>query len=515
MKRVEMTGVTEDRIGDDNIVAAFTDNTGDRFSLFEKSLLTSRFFETLEKTRLACGKGKSDFFIVIKPNISMMLRRADIGTYTDPFFVIHLLRLLMKRGYTRLALVESGNLYGNWFENRSVAQVAARAGYVEELSMDRYHGLPRIDIPVRGGGVDGRVPLVDLTLETAPHDFGGETAPVGLTWMEADFRISLSGLKTHFYSYYTAAVKNVYGCLPEQDKVRAYHCRKKVGPWTARHIQDFPVHFSIVAAYSAADGWMGVKMKAIFTKPHTIIAGADILAVDDCSARLMGLAPEKSVMYQCLARYASPRPWRQVGNARPFSPWRNAPSLLPLISRLLEGNADIMDFGGSIATGGNDACFPLKPSSRSFLKSLLYSLSLPLSIGCDIGIWRLNARRRRFYRSLERVSRKIPFIAARHYIRERLEYFSWADLKELIRLAAYRPAESIDFSGHYLFIDGRETRFNGRVSTTVLAAVEILNHIKDEGGKALFDRIAVDIERLPTLCPELFDPAHPYAFCYR
>jgi len=32
--------------------------------------------------------------------------------------------------------------------------------------------------------------------------------------------------------------------------------------------------------YSAADAWMGVKMKAFFSKPHTIIAGADIQPVD-------------------------------------------------------------------------------------------------------------------------------------------------------------------------------------------------------------------------------------------
>ena len=510
-----MTRLKEEINGSGNIVAAFTDHEKDRYALFEQTLLAARFFETLEAARLSSGRSRADFFIVIKPNISMMLRRSDIGTYTDPFFVIHLLRLLLKEGYTRLALVESGNLYGNWFENRAVAQVAARAGYADASEVKNYRGQSRLDIPVRGGGVEARVPLVDLTLETVPHDFEGESALAGKCWVEADFRVSFSGLKTHFYSYYTAAVKNVYGCLPEQDKVRAYHCRRKVGPWTARHILDFPVHFSIVAAYSAADGWMGVKMKAIFAKPHTIIAGADILAVDDCSARLMGLSPEKSVMFQCLMEHRAHRPWTQVGNAAPFYPWRNVPAILPFISRLMEANANIMDFGGSIATGGNDTCFPLKPSSRGGLKNIFYYLSVPLSIWCDIGILRLNLRRRFFYRVLRRSAARIPFINRHGFIRERLEYFAYADLQELIRLAAYRPADRIDFSGHYLFLDGRETTFNSRVPTTILAAVEILNYMKQAVGPDSFDSLSADLKLLPVECPGLFDPAQPYAFCYR
>jgi hypothetical protein len=333
--------------------------------------------------------------------------------------------------------------------------------------------------------------------------------------MEADFRVSFSGLKSHFYSSYTAAIKNVYGCLPEQDKVRAYHCRRRVGPWTALHINDFPVHFSIVTAYSAADGWMGVKMKAIFAKPHTIIAGADILAVDARCAQLMGLPPEKNVMYRCLTKHVQPQPWTAVGNAAPFDPWRNVPAILPLASWLMEANANIMDFGGSIATGGNDPCFPLKPTYKGGFKTILYYLSFPVSFLCDIGIVRLNLRRRTFYGALRQAGARLPFIARHDYIRERMEFFAYDDLNELIRLAACRPREKVCFSGHYLFLDGRETVFGSRFSTAVLAAVEILNHVRTECGPEGFAALAADLEALPGACPGLFDPAQPYAFCYR
>lgn len=497
------------------LVAANTDHDGDRYLLFEKTLQEGRLRETLEAARVASGKTKAAFFVVIKPNISMMLRRADIGTYTDTFFVIHLLRLLVAAGYTHLAVVESGNLYGNWFENRSVVQVAARAGYFDESIIDNWQGEARKNIHVRGQGVDALVPLVDLSLETGSHNFGDETAPVGQTWMDADFRISISGLKAHFYSHYTAAIKNIYGCLPEPDKVAAYHCRRKVGPWTARLIHDFPVGFSVVVAYSAADGWMGVKMKAIFNKPHTIIAGADIQAVDNVCARLIGLAPGKSILYRCLADYSPPRPYLLTGNARPFKKWRNVPAFLPLFSWLIEANANIMDFGGSIATGGNDACFPVKVSSRSGFKKILYYLSFPVSFFCDIGIVQLNWRRWRFFRKLGETAGKTPQMMTHSFILERLELFSDHDLKVLIDLLRQQPRQKVTFSGHVVFIDGRKIEWRNRLTPAVLGAVEIMNYVRETFEGKGFMKLAAELATLREHQPRLFDSAQPYPYCYR
>jgi hypothetical protein len=119
----------------------------------------------------------------------MMLRRSDVGIYTDPFLVIHLLRLLMKKGYSNLRVVESQNLFGNWFNNRSVVQVGARAGYVDESLLLTYKEEKSASIQVRGDGVVADVPLVDLTKDMVPYDFGPPVGkiPVGRSWVEADF----------------------------------------------------------------------------------------------------------------------------------------------------------------------------------------------------------------------------------------------------------------------------------------------------------------------------------------
>lgn len=498
-----------------NIVVANTDHEQNPYQLLEQTLDQAGFLQSVENACRASGKNKTDFLIVIKPNISMMLRRADIGTYTDTFLVIHLLRLLLSAGYTRLAVVESGNLYGNWFENRSVVQVAARAGYFEESVIIEYREETSRDIHVQGNGVDARVPLVDLERDTISHDFGDGTAPIGRVWAEADYRIGISGLKSHFYSYYTAAIKNIYGCLPEQDKVTAYHCKRKVGPWTARLIADFPVHYAIVTAYSAADGWMGVKMKAIFVKPHTMVAGADIQAVDSVCAGLINLQPEKSIMYRCLAKLNPPKPYQLKGNANTIRPWRNVPAILPLFSWLIEANANLMDFSGSIATGGNDDCFPVKSSFRGFFRTPLYYASFPVSFFCDIGIVKLNFRRRQFQRGLQQTGDQTPYILKHRHITERLELFSRDDLEVLTDLAAQNPQNKTTCSGHYVFLDDQQITFPGRFFIAVLAAVEILNYVRNNCGPDGFKQLADELSALPALQPQLFDPSQPYPFCYR
>jgi hypothetical protein len=58
-----------------------------------------------------------------------------------------------------------------------------------------------------------------------------------------------------------------------------------------------------------------------------------------------------------------------IGNALPVKHWRRAPRFLAIFCRMIEANANIMDFMGALATGGHDDCFPRKKSYQSFLKT--------------------------------------------------------------------------------------------------------------------------------------------------
>jgi len=498
-----------------SIVAAFTDHQLDKYSLLEKVLESARFFEILEQAWSNSGKEKKDFKIALKASISMMLRRNDVGIYTDPFLVIHLLRLILKRGYQNLAVVESRNLYGNWFQNRAVIQIAARAGYFEESIIKSGEEEKSRNILVKGDGVNARVPLIDLSLDTVLHNFGDPVGQilVGKTWTEADFRINLAKMKTHFYSCYTLAIKNIYGCLPIQDKVRAYHCQRKVGPWTAQLIKSFPVHFSIVDGYSSADGWLGVKIKAIAVKSHTIIAGADILAVDHYGAGILRVKPERSVLYTSLAKLVPFKNYQVAGNAVSPKPWRNSPYFFTLFCRLIEANSNIMDFSGALATGGYDPCFPHARTNRGILKKFLYYLTVPANFLSDLGVARLRIREGRFQRTFKKQAEKIPLLAGSDFILSRLTLLSAKDLEILTEILDQGLGPEITFSGHYLFLKNREIPFPSRLTTANLAAVEILKEIQ---ARKLDSRAFSDeLRKLPKLFPSFYAPDNPYPYCYR
>ena len=498
-----------------SIVAAITDHDLDKYSLLEKVLGMSGFFEILDGSWENSGKPRKDFRIVVKPNISMMLRRGDIGTYTDPFLVIHLLRLLLKRGYENLTVVESQNLYGNWFGNRGVLQVAARAGYLEETGITSWKNQTRAEIRVKGGGTDTRVPLIDMTNEAVPCDFGGRAGKVlvGKAWVEADFRVNFAKLKTHFYSCSTLAIKNIYGCLPLQDKVREYHCKRMVGPWTARLIKAFPVHFSIVDAYSSADGWLGVKIKAIAVKPHTLIAGGDIMAVDDFGSRLMRINPEKSIMFSELKKLLPLRPYRVAGEASWPKRWRNSPYFLSLVCRVIESSADIMDYAGALATGGYDPCFPHRETNRGLIKRFLYYFTNPANFLIDLGIAKLRLREWLFVRRLRINREKVPIISGSDFLLSRLTFLSPEDLRQLAGFLRLGPAGEPSGSGHYLFFGRREFTFPFRQSTANLAVLEILMEIQKQNLD--LQNLAKELENLGKLYPRLFGENLKYSYCYR
>ena len=73
--------------------------------------------------------------------------------------------------------------------------------------------------------------IVDLGDDTVEYDYGGLLGkhPVGRIWQESDYCITFAKNKSHWQCYYTACLKNVYGCLPRWDKMRHYHGRTKRG----------------------------------------------------------------------------------------------------------------------------------------------------------------------------------------------------------------------------------------------------------------------------------------------
>ncbi len=295
--------VTPKSTGPTKVVALKGD---DRFALLNDVLNETGFFEILEKKFYESRKSREYFSVVIKPNFMFMHHKKDISSYTDPKLVEALIDKIAEKGFTNIAIVEAQSTYGNYYKNREVIKVAE---YVGHSTNKNYR-------------------IVDLTEEMVPYDYGGRLGKhfVGPTWRDADFRISFAKNKTHIFCHYTLTLKNIYGTLPMQDKLKEYHTKREYDWPTIETLKHFPVHFGLIDAIYSADGQFGVIVDREPNHTKTIIGGENLLAVDWVGAKKMGLDPDNPQIgrYLPLAVEAFGKPeieW--VGDKSVYEPWVN------------------------------------------------------------------------------------------------------------------------------------------------------------------------------------------------
>ena len=284
----------------------------DKFALLDQVVTESGFWDVLERRFAASGKSKPDFRVVIKPNFMFMHSKRDISSYTDPALVEALVDRIVACGFTNVTLVEAQSVYGNYYQNREVLKVAAYVGY----------------------STNKNYRIVDLTQEMVPFDYGGRFGRhfVGPTWRDADFRISFAKNKTHLFCHYTLTLKNIYGTLPMQDKLREYHGKREYDWPTIESMKHFPVHFGLIDAFWSADGEFGVFADPKPNHTKTMIAGENLIAVDWVGAKKMGLDPDAPGVgrFLPLAVEAFGRPERidWIGDQSVYQPWTNVSGVL-------------------------------------------------------------------------------------------------------------------------------------------------------------------------------------------
>jgi len=251
--------------------------------------------------------------IAIKPNFMFAYDKRDHTTYTDPELVHHLVKRLRARGFEAIRVVEAQNTYGEYFDKRSVREMADYLGY------DRSAGYE----------------VVDMTLDaTEKRNFGPHLGlhPVSTVWRDADLRISFAKNKTHSYSFYTLTLKNIYGALPLANKFKEYHCDRDIYHTALEYLAAFPVHYGLVDAHVSSDGPFGIFADPAPNVTSTVIGGADLVAVDWVAATKMGIDPMISkYMKYAVELFGKPR-IRFVGDSNPYHPWLNVPAVLPLFT---------------------------------------------------------------------------------------------------------------------------------------------------------------------------------------
>lgn len=331
----------------------------DKFAALEQVLDQTGFFGHLTRQWQASGKAREDFLIALKPNLMMAYARDDPSTITDPELVERLVDRLVAAGFSNVAVVESQNVFGNWFRNREVATVGRHFGY---------------------SGKNYR--LVDLTEEMVAYDYGGRLGQhwVGPTWRDADFRISFAKNKTHISSFFTLTLKNLYGCLPEQNKFKAYHKIREFDWPTIEMLKHFPCHYGLIDAIWSADGLLGLKADYSPRHTKTIIGGENIIAVEWAGARKMGLDPfESRIFALAVTAFGLPEiDWQ--GDRSVYKGWVNVP---PLLDKFLDVGEEYYTYANWVGfiSSEMDPAFPPKVtyrftlSVRRFMKWILRLLS--------------------------------------------------------------------------------------------------------------------------------------------
>lgn len=327
----------------------------DKFAALDEVVGLTKFDEILDRYLAESGKRAEDFCIAIKPNFMFAYSKYDRTTFTDPELVEHLIGRIHERGLSNIAVVEAQSAYGNYYRNREVEKVALYVGY----SRDKNYR------------------IVDLTEEKVLYDFGGRLGrhPVGPTWRDADFRISFAKNKTHTFSYYTLCIKNIYGALAMQNKLKEYHKKREIYRPTIQMLEHFPVHFGLIDAFLSADGQFGIFADREPNSTHTLIGGENIVAVDWVGASKMGLDPMVSrYMKMAVETFGMPEiDW--IGDESEYSPWENVEGAVVETFDVLEEAYEMTNWFFSIF---NEMDPYFKPKVRTRLAIVCRKLTGPI-----------------------------------------------------------------------------------------------------------------------------------------
>jgi uncharacterized protein (DUF362 family) len=329
-----------------------------KFTALDRVLGETDFDAILEAKMKDSGKARQDFSIVIKPSFMFAYDKRDRSTYTDPELVHHLVKRLRGLGFINLNVVEAQSTYGEYFDKRSVREMADYLGY------DRKAGYEVVDMTLDA----------DVIQQLGPH-LGNH--PVSRCWREADFRISFAKNKTHAYAYYTLTLKNIYGALPLANKFKEYHCGRGIYETTIEYLTAFPVDYGVVDAWLSADGPFGIFADPLPNETDTIIGGADLVAVDWIAASKMGIDPMISP-YMKLAVKAFGKPEiHLVGDPNPYRPWLNVPVALTLFTNKgVDANHYFGNLMYSAAAQMDETHFRHK--NRALYMRLLRRMTVPL-----------------------------------------------------------------------------------------------------------------------------------------
>ena len=212
----------------------------------------------LEQTNILKDIPNKNSLIGIKPNL-VVAKPSELGATTSPDLVEGLIQYLHSKDYHNLIIME-----GSWVGDRT-SKAFKVCGY-EALS-EKYS-----------------VPLVDLQKDTY-KDYEVDKTSISICdqAMNVDYLINMPVLKGHCQTNITCALKNMKGCIPDNEK-RRFHTmglHKPIALLNKVLKQDLIIVDGIIGDLNFEEGGNPVQM-------NRLILGKDPVLIDTYVAQLLG-----------------------------------------------------------------------------------------------------------------------------------------------------------------------------------------------------------------------------------
>ncbi|MCG3221465.1 MAG: DUF362 domain-containing protein [Candidatus Heimdallarchaeota archaeon] len=209
--------------------------------------------------------------VIIKPNICTQVDKTGLSV-NDVQIVEILVRLILK---------EDQNLSIKIVESDSMSKFADEA-------FDKF-GYKDLEERMQESGFD--VSLINLSYSTTVEtDFEGsyfKKPKLPKILIGSKFFISLAVAKTHYLTFITGTLKNLFGLLPRKDQSFYHSDINDVIVDLNRFIRP---NLCIVDARVGLEGWEGPKSRSL----NRFIIGTKPVSTDATMARIMGFEPERA-----------------------------------------------------------------------------------------------------------------------------------------------------------------------------------------------------------------------------
>jgi len=243
--------------------------------------------------------------VVIKPSFMLGYHTKDRSIITDAELLRELAAFLRERGYSQAVLVESANIYDQFYARRGVPEVAA------------YFGIGEIGLPI-----------VDASKDQVPHTYfrGMAQNTISQTWSEAEFRISFGKMRSHPIEMAYLTIGNLEWMGGRCDEFLFVERQAHRETALMMLLDAFPPDFALLDAYEeASDGLVGIMGCPRPKSPKRLYGSEDALALDLVAARHMGVRePNRCIILRAACHWFGDPGARieVIGTDQPLREWR-------------------------------------------------------------------------------------------------------------------------------------------------------------------------------------------------